>query len=273
MAGISNYLADFVNDWMHGNAVTFSPPATTYFALMTTMPTSSGGGAEVTGGSYVRLAVTNNATNWPASSGGVKRNGTPMTWVTPTADWGNILGVAEYDASTGGNLLMFAAFASAQSILSGQVFSLPILAGAFSWVGGISTYLANKLNDWLHGGGTYVVPTTTYFSLMTVMPLTIANDGADVAGTETSGGSYARVGFTNNATDWPASIAQSKVNAVALAWGAASGNWTGPEIGIAEFDAASAGNMLSFGLLTTAVTVNSGAAPNIPTSAAVYQTQ
>jgi hypothetical protein len=46
-------------------------PATYYFALMTAMPTGSGGGTEFisTGGStYVRIAKTNNTTNWPAAA-------------------------------------------------------------------------------------------------------------------------------------------------------------------------------------------------------------
>lgn len=46
-------------------------PATYYFALMTAMPTGSGGGTEFTlsgSSSYVRIAKTNNATNFPNAS-------------------------------------------------------------------------------------------------------------------------------------------------------------------------------------------------------------
>src|SRR4051812_11030737 len=136
MAGISNYLADKIDDWLHGNAVGWSAPSPTYFALMLAMPTASGGGTEVSGGSYARLSVTNNSTNWPASANGIKSNGVAMTWATPSADWGNVVGIAEYDASTSGNLLTFASLAAPVSVLSGQVFSLPTQAASYSWSGG-----------------------------------------------------------------------------------------------------------------------------------------
>ena len=37
--------------------------AAIYLALFTAMPSDSGGGTEVSGGSYARVAITNNATN------------------------------------------------------------------------------------------------------------------------------------------------------------------------------------------------------------------
>jgi hypothetical protein len=268
MAGISNYLANKINDWLHGNTAAYTPPATTYFALMLAMPTASGGGTEVaSSGSYVRKAVTNNSTNWPASSSGIKTNGAAISWITPTGDWGRVVGIAEYDASTGGNLLTFADLSTATTVLSGQVFSLPTGSASFTWSGGISQYLANKLNDWLHGGGTYTVPATTYFAPMTVIPT------ATTPGTETSGGSYARSADTNNATDWPDSIGQSKTNANTLSWPTASTNWSGPEVAVAEYDASSGGNQLTFGALANNITVASGATPSIPAGGAVYTVQ
>jgi hypothetical protein len=267
MAGISNYLADKINDWLHGNTGGYTPVATTYFALMTAMPSASGGGTEVTGGSYARVAVTNNSTNWPASVNGVKSNGTAVTWPTPSADWGNVVGIAEYDASSGGNLLTFADLSPVVTILNTQIFSMPATAIVFMWDGGISQYLTNKLNDWLHGGGSYTVPTTTYFALMSVIPTT------STPGTETTGGSYARPGFTNNATDWPNSSAQTKANAVAITWPTSSTAWSGPEVAVAEYDAVSSGNLLTFGPLANSVTVGNGATPSVPINGGTYQVQ
>lgn len=45
-------------------------PATLYAALMTVMPAGTGGGTEFAGGggSYARVALTNNSTNFPAAA-------------------------------------------------------------------------------------------------------------------------------------------------------------------------------------------------------------
>ena len=111
----SNYLRDAINDHLKGRT-TYTAPATTYFALMTTAPTASGGGTEASGGAYARVAVTNNTTNWPASSGQTKSNGTAIDWGTATANLGTIVAIAEYDANTSGNLLTFASLTTPVTI-------------------------------------------------------------------------------------------------------------------------------------------------------------
>jgi hypothetical protein len=103
----------------------YARPATVYVALFTAAPTDSGGGTEVTGGSYARAAVTNNATNWPAASGGAKSNGTTITFATPTGSWGTVVAVGIFDASSGGNLLMWADLAVNKSVASGDVVEFP----------------------------------------------------------------------------------------------------------------------------------------------------
>lgn len=85
-------------------------PATWYFGLTTTAGNDDGTGVtEPTGiGSYARVAVTNNATNFPAATtaAGVssKTNGTAIPWPNPTANWGKIVGYIITDALTGGNI-------------------------------------------------------------------------------------------------------------------------------------------------------------------------
>lgn len=123
--GLSNYLADKIGDGMHGGP-DYTHPTNTYFALMTVMPTASGGGTEVTGGSYARVTFTNNPSNWPASSGQTKTNAAVIDWGTATANWGTILGVAEYDASTGGNLLSFGPLSTSRIVNNGDSFQVPI---------------------------------------------------------------------------------------------------------------------------------------------------
>jgi hypothetical protein len=89
----------------------FARPATVYAALFTTAPGETGGGTEVTGGSYARVAVTNNATNFPAattvSGTGTKTNGTDITFPTASADWGTVRGVALMTASSGGSAIAY----------------------------------------------------------------------------------------------------------------------------------------------------------------------
>jgi len=125
MAGsFSDYLENEVLDHVLGGG-DYARPATVYVALFTAAPTDSGGGTEVTGGSYARAAVTNNATNWPAASGGAKSNGTTITFATPTGSWGTVVAVGIFDASSGGNLLMWADLAVNKSVASGDVVEFP----------------------------------------------------------------------------------------------------------------------------------------------------
>lgn len=122
----STYLANQINDAVHG-AVAYSPPATLYFALFTTAPTASGGGVEVSGGSYARPSLTNNLTNFPSASGGSKKNGAVVTFAAPTADWGVCVALAEFDAASGGNMITVEIFATPVTVLNGSpALTLPV---------------------------------------------------------------------------------------------------------------------------------------------------
>lgn len=62
--------------------------ATVYIGLSTTDPGETGSTQTepaIGTAAYARVAVTNNATNWP--SGNPKSNGTVITFPTATADW------------------------------------------------------------------------------------------------------------------------------------------------------------------------------------------
>lgn len=100
----SDYLENAIQDHMYGGP-DFTRPATLYLALYTVAPTDAGGGTEVSGGDYARKAITNDATNWPAASGGAKSNGQVITFVKATADWGTIVAWALLDAAAAGNMM------------------------------------------------------------------------------------------------------------------------------------------------------------------------
>ena len=80
MAGfLSEYLSHELLDHVFG-AATYTPPSSLWCALFTAAPDADGtGGTEVTGGSYARIEVVNNATNFPAASGQTKRNAVPLS--------------------------------------------------------------------------------------------------------------------------------------------------------------------------------------------------
>ena len=119
MSALSAYLENELNDHVLGGA-DYSRPATVHFALFTSAPTESGGGTECSGGSYARVAVTNNATNFPAAVSGVKANGTAVTFPTASGSWGTVVAFGVFDAASAGNLLYFGNLASTRTITSGD---------------------------------------------------------------------------------------------------------------------------------------------------------
>lgn len=106
-------------------AVSPSWPASIYFALFTAAPGEAGGGTEATGGSYARVAVTRNATNFPAAATDGSNvttiaNGTVIQFPTATGNWGTITHWAIFDASTSGNMLFHGALTTSRSVLTGD---------------------------------------------------------------------------------------------------------------------------------------------------------
>lgn len=123
MAGKSTYLQGKVLDDLFGIS-SFSPPGILYVGLHKGDPTDAGsGGAEVSGGSYSREAVTNDATEW-SRTGSVVTNDNDVDFGTATADWGTsgdeVTHVTVWDASTSGNLLYSAPLTAPRIILNGD---------------------------------------------------------------------------------------------------------------------------------------------------------
>lgn len=129
MAAMTDYLENKILDWLlRGQA--YTPPATSYIGLLTAAPSDSAAGTEVTGGSYARVAVTSNATNWNSSDGdndaassgtdGTTENDVVVTFPAPTANWGSVTHFGIYDAASGGNLLIHAALSTAKTINNGD---------------------------------------------------------------------------------------------------------------------------------------------------------
>ena len=109
-------------------------PATWHVALYTVMPTDTGGGTEVTGGSYARVPVAASLANWAGThgagtstassgTGGQTSNNGVLAFPTATAPWGTVVGFGLFDAATGGNLWIYAPLTAAQAIGSGATAS------------------------------------------------------------------------------------------------------------------------------------------------------
>lgn len=123
MAGSkSDYLENQILDHVLGGG-DYTRPATVYVALYTVAPTDAGGGTPVSGGSYARAAVTNNATNWPAASGGSKANGTAISFPAATANWGTVVAFGIFDAASGGNLLYWGTLSASKAVNNGETAS------------------------------------------------------------------------------------------------------------------------------------------------------
>lgn len=98
------------------------PKRPLYVALFTAAPSDAGGGTEVTGGSYARVARAPLDANWSAASAtdGLTDNVAAITFPAPTANWGVITHFAVFDRLTVGNMLMWAALVASKTVNSGD---------------------------------------------------------------------------------------------------------------------------------------------------------
>lgn len=119
MGALSDYLENKLLDHVLRN-VAYTSPTTIYVALFTSAPSDAGGGTEVSGGGYARQAVT-----FSAASGGATSNSADVTFPTATANWGTITHIGLFDASTGGNLLLWGALTTSKTISTGDVLKIP----------------------------------------------------------------------------------------------------------------------------------------------------
>lgn len=140
MSAMSDFLENKLVDQLFRGQ---SAPTTTtlYVALYTSAPSDSGGGTEVSGGAYARVAVTSSLANWAGTqsagstdassgSGGQTSNNAAITFPTPTAGWGTVTHFAIYDAASGGNELFWGALTIAKTINQADTVTFP--AGSLS---------------------------------------------------------------------------------------------------------------------------------------------
>lgn len=117
MAGFSDYLETKVLNHVFGGT-SYTAPTTLYVALYTAAPSDSGGGTEVTtsGTAYARQSMAF------TTSGGTTSNTSAVEYATATADYGTVVAMGIFDASTSGNLLAYGTLTTSKSVSSGDVF-------------------------------------------------------------------------------------------------------------------------------------------------------
>ena len=133
MSEMSDYLENEVIKHIFRTG-SFTKPTNLYIGLLTAAPSDAGGGTEVSGGSYARVANNPADANWAATSGtnGTTSNVAAITFPTPTASWGTVTHFGIYDAATAGNLLFHSPLTTSKTINSGD--SVSFAAGALTIV-------------------------------------------------------------------------------------------------------------------------------------------
>ena len=119
----SDFLEDEIQDHVFNNGA-YTAPANLFVALYTADPSDAGGGTEVTGGSYARVSTA--AADWDTSSGGVIDNVNAITFPTATASWGTVTAFGLFDASSAGNLLIWAGLTTDKSVGDGDTASFAV---------------------------------------------------------------------------------------------------------------------------------------------------
>jgi hypothetical protein len=138
-SGRSAYLSKKLADLAASQAA-FTPAATLYLALFTVSIINGDAttGTEATGTGYARLAITNNATNFPAGSGTTtpitKSLHTAQTMATAGGSWSSgsaMIGFGLFDASTTGNLYYYGTLSTSLAVASG--YAPTFAADAINW--------------------------------------------------------------------------------------------------------------------------------------------
>jgi hypothetical protein len=175
----------------------YTPEATLYIGLMTAVadaevPTLT----EVTGGSYARLAVTNDGTSW-YRSGQILMNSGILSFVAASASWGTVTHWGIFDSPSGGDALIVGPLTNSVAVGIGAT---PRIAADKIQVNFAfrSNFMNAAMLDHVFGITPYTAPTDVDIALYTSAP-TDAGGGTEVS---SSGTDYDREEIPNDATSW-----------------------------------------------------------------------
>lgn len=122
MSSFSDYAENLVLNWLlTTNSAT--RPTAWYVALFTAAPSDTGGGTEVSGSAYARTATGTITVSGTATTA---TNSAAIEFAAASGgNWGTITHAAIFDASSGGNMLAWAALTTSRTINDGDVFRIP----------------------------------------------------------------------------------------------------------------------------------------------------
>jgi len=110
-----------------------TPPGTYYVGLSTTTVLIDGTGeTEPSGGSYARVAITNNKTTFTTAASGELTNDINISFTESTDAWGTITYVFLADALSGGNIYFFEALPASKTVQTATTVVFAASAMTFS---------------------------------------------------------------------------------------------------------------------------------------------
>lgn len=118
MSAMSDYLENKILDHIL-SVGSYTMPAAVYVGLSTGSFGDDNSGTELSGSNYSRVAAT-----FSAAASGTTSNDAAIEFAAATGTWGSISHFGVFDASSGGNLLIHGAFASAKTIENGDVLKI-----------------------------------------------------------------------------------------------------------------------------------------------------
>lgn len=155
------------------------------------------------------------------------------------------------------------------------MLAFSVLFAGIAHAGALTDYAENKTVDALLRGQTIGAPATGYIALYTVCPTD------STAGTEVTGGSYARVAITSSLANWSGTQSAGSTTASSGTGGTVSNNGTitfptptaswGTVVCWAYTDASTAGNIWFYSALTVNKTINIGDTVSFGVGAATFQ--
>lgn len=126
---MTDYLENKLADHLF-RTTTYAQPTILGIALYTAAPGETGGGTEVTGGAYARVANNPLNANWngthgtttgvSSGTGGLVNNAGIITFPAPSANWGVVTHFGIHDNTAAGNLLIYGALTTSKTINNGD---------------------------------------------------------------------------------------------------------------------------------------------------------
>lgn len=103
------------------NGLAYASPASLWLALSTSTITDAGAITEPSGGSYARAPIVGSPRFTVTSGPGTAVLAQDAEFPEATAGWGTIVDAAVFDASSGGNMLLYGTLTTPRVVVAGEI--------------------------------------------------------------------------------------------------------------------------------------------------------